>query len=316
MFARNFRLPITQSWTASVEQQLTKDVALHLAYVGSKSYHQTVNIDKNPGIYANGGNRTTYPNFSTITEDTSLGTASYNSLQVGIEKQISHGLELQSNFTWSKDLDISSWGNISFHSNLPNPFDIGFNRGIADLNMPLASTTNFVYTTPLLAGHSNLLKQLGGGWGISGIWTLQSGYPFGIAGGNGNNNSGSQQYEDRADYVFGQPYDVHRGNKTQWLTHYFNPSAFVSNQPGTFGDTGRNLFRGPGIKTADIGLMKEWRFNNERNNLEFRWEMYNAFNHPSFGIPDNSPTDPNFGQITSIGVIPPRVSQAALKMSF
>jgi hypothetical protein len=54
----------------------------------------------------------------------------------------------------------------------------------------------------------------------------------------------------------------------------------------------------------------------ERYALQFRWEMFNAFNHTSFGEPQTDPTSSNFGQITEIGPINPRVQQAALKVTF
>jgi Carboxypeptidase regulatory-like domain len=314
-FGPNFRLPMTQSWTGSIEQQLTNTMVLHLAYVGSRSFHQTIIVDRNPGIYATGGDRTTYPEFSSITADESIGTASYNSLQVGLEKQLSHGLEFGSNFTWSKTLDLTSWGNPSFGGGLPNPFDIGFNYGISNLNVPLVSVSHWAYTTPGLNGKNVYLRTIAGAWEVSGIWTFQSGFPLTINGGDGNNNSESQQYGDRANYVPGQPYEVHRGSKANWLNQYFNRLAFVPNPPGTFGNTGKNILQGPGMNTADIALMKNWDFH-EKNNIQFRWEMYNAFNHPNFGKPDTTPTDPNFGQITGLGPIAPRVMQAAIKVSF
>jgi hypothetical protein len=170
-----------------------------------------------------------------------------------------------------------------------------------------------VYTTPSLR-HGNLLeKNALGAWEFSIISTLQSGQPFGISGGDGNNNSLSLQYGDRADLT-GQPYEVHQGGKTQWLTHYFNPAAFTINAPGTFGTSGRNILQGPGINTADAAIIKNWQF--ERYGLQFRWEMFNAFNHASFGLPNSDPSSGNFGQITAIGPIAPRVMQGALKVSF
>jgi hypothetical protein len=315
-FSPNFKLGITQSWNFTVEQQFTQDLALHMSYVGSQSYHQAVAIDLNPGI---NNVRTSYTTFGQILEDTTAGTASYHSLQIGLEKRLSHSLQVQSNFTWSKSIDLASTGNISQGGvPLPDPFSLRFNRGISDLNVPYISVTNFVYTTPALKGWNGFARAALGEWEVSAIWTFQSGTPFGIQGGNGNNNSGALQasgpYGDRAN-VTGQPFNVHQGGRTQWLQQYFNRSAFTPNPVGTFGNSGKNILVGPGIDTGDVALIKNWRVR-ETDQLQFRWEMFNAFNHPSFGLPDTSPTDSNFGQITTIGAIPPRVMQAAIKFSF
>jgi hypothetical protein len=313
VFAQNFKLPITQSWNLSVEQQLGRDYAVHLAYVGSETFHQSAKVDQNPGFYQFGGNRILYPDFSNIGMDSSIGTASYNALQVGFEKQVSNGLRFQSNFTWSKVLDLSSAG--TFADQLADPFDIGFAHGISSLNVPLSSVSNFVYRTPGLAGHNAILRNALGGWEISGIVTFQSGNPFSISGGNGDNNSEAQQDGDRGDYVPGQSVETHKGDKSNWLAHYFNPLAFTTNPPGTFGDTGKNFLQGPGINTADAAIAKNWRIE-AGYQLQFRWEMYNALNHPSFGLPSADPSSGNFGQITSIGNIAPRVQQGALKLTF
>ncbi len=325
VFSRDFKLGATQSWNLSVEQQFGSNLALHLAYVGSESYHQALPIDQNPGIY-NAGNavlsglRTTYPAFGQILQLTSAGTASYNSLQVGIDKRLSHNLQFQSNFTWSRTEDTFSAASLSFSGAVADPFDLRFNYGISDLNTPLISVTNFVYTTPDLPGHNILLRQAVGGWEVSGIYTMQSGTPFGIGGGNGDSNSGSQQGADRADFAPGYTRAIaagslRQGGRSQQLARYFNPAAFTTNAPGTFGNTPRNLFQGPGINTADLGLMKNWTYR-ERYIVQLRWEMFNAFNRPNFANPSNDPTSGNFGQITTIGPIPPRVQQAALKVTF
>ncbi len=315
VFASNFRASMTQSWNLSVDQEFSQQVVLHLAYVGSESYHLATILDENPGIYANQGLRTTYSNFSNIYEETSLGTSPYHSLQVGLEKRFSHGLQAKSNFTWSKVQDLSATGNLAVQGGLPNPFDIRFNRGISQLNVPYVSTTNFVYTSPSLNGMNRVVRNALGDWEISAITTLQSGQPFGIQGGNGGDNSGSQQYGDRADVVPGVMAQVHQGSKQNWLNHYVSADSFQPNAPGTFGNSGRNPFTGPGIATTDAALAKNFTF--ERGvALQFRWEMFNAFNRTSFGLPNTDPTSANFGQIVNIGVIPPRVMQAGLKLKF
>ena len=313
-FSRNFKLGVTQSWNASVEQQFPGELALHLAYVGSESYHQSTPLDLNPGIYANQSGRSTYPLMGPILEMMTAGTASYHSLQASLSKHLSHGLQFQTNFTWSKTVDLSSIPSLAWTGGIANPLDIGFNRGISSVNFPLISITDFIYQTPALKDSGYLMRNILGQWEISGIWTMQSGQPFGIVGGDGNNNSEALQYGDRADLT-GQRYEAHQGGKSHWLYQYFNPAAFAINAPGTFGDSPRNLLQSPGTNTADIGIDKNWEMH-ERYRLQFRWEMFNAFNRPSFGIPNNDPSSGNFGQITSIGVTPPRVMQGALKLTF
>ncbi|MGD0510126.1 MAG: hypothetical protein ABSA27_20175, partial [Terriglobales bacterium] len=317
IFAQNFHLGITQSWNVSVEHAVGQNMVVRLAYVGGESYHQSVVIDQNPGIYANGKNRTTYPSFQAILTDFSLGTSSYNALQLGVERHLTRGLQFQSNFTWSKTLDTVSSGNVSFGTqNLPDPFDIGYNRGISSLNIPFIWVSNLVYTTPLLSSENQFMRQALGGWELSGILTWQSGYPSGIAGGY-NDNSGSLQGGDRADVVPGKSFNVRPGNKSQWLNEYFNVNAFTANANGTFGDSGKNLFQGPPISTMDLAFAKNWTIV-EGYRLQFRWEMFNALNHPSFSNPDNNVGDAggNYGKVTSQGPIAARVMQAGLKFTF
>jgi hypothetical protein len=316
-FSKDFKLGITESWNFSVEQQLTRALALHLAYVGSQSYHQAVVVDANAGGAGAGqasGVRP-YSNFGTILVDSSIGTSPYHSLQVGLEQRSFHGLSFQSNFTWAKVEDLASSGNISFASGIPDPFNIKWNKGISDLNVPLASVTNFVYQTPALNGMNPIAKQIFGSWQISSIYTMQSGKPFGINGGNGNNNAGSLQGGDRADVVAGQSAWSHNGGRSTWMKQYFNTAAFTTNATGTFGNSGRNIFRRPYVNYADSALGKNISYH-ERYQLQLRFELFNTFNHASYGTPDNTPTDGTFGQITGDGDEPSRVGQVSAKFSF
>jgi hypothetical protein len=169
---------------------------------------------------------------------------------------------------------------------------------------------------PELRGHNLLARQILGGWELSGIYDWISGSGFTIGGGaNGGNNSFADQGKDRADRVPGQALKVKQGSRSQWLTEYFNTAAFRPNAVGTFGDSGKNIMRGPHTTWGDAGISKNWRFR-ERYGVQFRWEMFNVFNHPSFGKPGSTLTWGNFGQISSTGSEPPRVMQGALKVTF
>ena len=313
IFANDLHMPITESWNLSVEHQFKENFLLRLAYVGSQAYHLALNLDENPGI---NGVRTTYPNFGNILAASGIGTESYHALQASFEKRFDHGLQFQTNFTWSKNIDTASAGNPTYGYPLADPFDLSWNRGISDLNNPYVSVTNFVYRSPALTGWNEALKQALGSWEISAIYTMQAGPPFSISGGDGNDNSGSLEMGDRGDVVPGVPWEVRKGSRSQWLQHYMNPAAFTVNAQGTFGNSGRNIIRAPGINSADSALAKNWRVM-DRYELQFRWEMFNTFNHTSFGGPAADPSSPlTFGQITGVGAIPPRVMQGALKFKF
>ena len=107
-------------------------------------------MDKNPGIYATGGGRSTYPDLGQILFNESAGTANYNGLQATLEQRLSHGLQFQSNFTWSKLIDTSSSANIAFGYQLAyDPFDLRLSRGPSLVNFPFIWVTNFIYTSPL-----------------------------------------------------------------------------------------------------------------------------------------------------------------------
>jgi len=319
VFASNYKLGITQSWNVSIEQQFGKTLALHMAYVGAESYHQATTVEQNPGNNDPNsplfGQRYLHTNFSQIKQVQDGGTSHYSSLQVGLEKRLSYGFQVQSNFTWSRTTDVGGSGDPQFESSVSDPLDIHHDYGLSSLNYPLVSVTNFIYQAPKFTGFNPLIRNTLGGWELSGLFTAQSGSPFTMNGGEGNNNSGFLVGQDRADVVPGVNPGIRQGSKPNWLGHYINPAAFTPNALGTPGDSQKFAYRVPPIRTMDAAIIKNWEYQ-QRYKLQFRLEMFNAFNHPSFGQPDSNAGDANFGQITSIGVIPARVMQGGLKLNF
>ena len=321
-FAPNLKLGVTESWNLSLEQQLGKYNAIHIAYVGSESYHQATTVDINPGVPLGVG--VTVPaqgtlransSFSQILQVQDGGTARYESLQAGIEHKFSHGLQFQSNFTWSKTMDVGGSGDPDFESSVSNPLDIRHDFGTSSLNVPLVSVSYGRYKGPTFSGRNFFMKNILGGWEVSAIYTMESGEPFGINGGQGRNRSGFDIGQDRADRVPGVPLKVRQGGKSNWLNNYFNQAAFTLNQYGTPGNSEKFLMQSPPVRTMDSAFIKNFSYKN-RLLTQFRWEMFNALNTPSYGSPDNNPDDSNFGQISGIGPIAPRVMQAALKITF
>ena len=105
---------------------------------------------------------------------------------------------------------------------------------------------------------------------------------------------------------------------------YFNTSLFSPEIVGTLGNSQRRFFSGPGLNNWDMALLKDTAIR-EGMNLEFRAELFNAFNHAQFGQPDGNINDtqkvPNTGErLTGFGTIqtanPPRIMQLSLKLLF
>ncbi len=92
-----------------------------------------------------------------------------------------------------------------------------------------------------------------------------------------------------------------------WKTHTFDKKPDLVEV---------RVLKGPGTVSADAAIMKNWEIL-ERYRLQFRWEMFNALNHPSYALPATDPSAPSsFGQITATGNVPARVMQGGLKLTF
>jgi hypothetical protein len=346
-FGRTFKAGKTQAWNASVEQQLSNVMAMRIAYVGSESYHQSYVQDDNFAGYSYCTSYTAancpapalaakpvapYSNFSGILEYDSGATASYQSLQATFQRHMAHGLQAQSSFTWQKTIDVASSANIAASQDgIDNPKNLRWSRGVSSASIPFAWVTNFVYQSPELKGQSILMREILGGWELSPIATWESGSPFSINGGSSQAAYGEPGYgsgclqfcsTDRADRVPGVPLKVRQGGRSKWTQQYFNPAAFTVRHDGTFGNSGRDIIYGPPGFNVDAALMKNWTIL-ERYQLQFRFELFNAFNHPIMTTPDETVGDACFAQINcgnggfgGVGSQLQREGQAALKFTF
>jgi hypothetical protein len=223
-----------------------------------------------------------------------------------------HGLQFTDNYTWAHNIDIESSGTGINTGYLQNPGCVECNRGNSKINIPQTFVANFVYETPALAGWNRGAKLALGGWQLSGIYRAASGAPFTIF--CGCTTSWQYGAQDHPDFASGVT-SVHQNPGS--LDHYLVASDFVIPQQGSSGNVGRNPgVYAPGINTWDLGLSKNFRFT-ERFRLQFRWEMYNAFNRVTFDRPNQYVTSSAFGQITSTNpAFPARVMQGALKFYF
>ncbi len=328
--ARNRPDAYVENYFFSVQQQLSKNTLLDIAYVGNHGVHLEGFINANQEIPANGFARP-YPKWpSDITEALNEFFSNYNSLQVRYEQRFVGGLTLLNSFTWEHSLDNAS---ASLEGNTPSPQD-GFNLHAdysqSDYNLPVANVTSLVYELPFghgrqfLSGANGAEDAVLGGWQISAINTAQAGTPFNLGYGPNSAQAVSPQIqatyrglnEYRPDIVPGQSITQgtsHRVANTG-VVNYINYAAFVippfkdasGNILSPFGNASRNPGRTPVFNETDLDLNKTFNTPVENMKIQFRAEAYNVFNHTNFYLPSSiSGSQPTATQTLGTGAVAP-----------
>jgi hypothetical protein len=178
-----------------------------------------------------------------------------------------------------------------------------------------------VYESPFGKGKSMLAQGVPaailGGWQVSGVLQLQTGFPYTInyKGDPVNIGGGSGGILIRPNYVVnanGQNVDPNLPSGQRTTSEWFNTAAFV--QPiASFGNVGRNSMVGASMTNLDVTLARNFSLA-ERHNLQFRAEFFNLANHPNYNLIGRVVNDPTFGIVQN--QLPPRQIQLALKYSF
>jgi hypothetical protein len=314
------RTAYVDQWTAGVQRTLTSNLVLEASYVGSQSHklrrEASVNVPI-PGPGSPSNNRP-FPAFGFIQYPDNETNANYNAFQLRLEKRFSQGLTVLSGFTYSKSIDNSSGvrpgaGDIL---QMNNPYNIGSGeRGLSAFNSTFRWVTSGFYQLPFgrkarfLANSGSFVNALVGNWQFGGIFTLQTGMPLTALDGKDILNTGGTGIAERPDATGVSP---QLANPT--VNDWFNKAAFAYNAPYIYGNDGRNNIIGPGIIETDLSLTKTIKAT-ERLGAELRWEVFNAANHPIFGVPNATLFSAAYGQISST-VIDSRQMQVALRVTF
>ena len=329
----SYQTPRMYNWNLGIERQLPSSILVRAAYVGSRGSHlkETIAFNVSP---VGGGmprlNAIAGPNVFATTNNGPTQAALdinsvYHSLQLSAEKRMSHGLTILGNYTWSKSIDdLPNGGGVAdvgadTVSARPwdDPLRHQFDRGPSDFDHTHRFVASYVWQLPGLSSANGLLRRTLGEWQLSGLVSAQTGRPFLVV--SGNNNSGTQIGQDRANLV-GNPYGSGACAKiTTSCVSWLNPASFQQNPSGTFGNIGKGSFRLPGSYAWDMGLFKNFSLT-ERWKLQFRAEFFNVFNRANFTTDSTSLT--NFQKVTasSFGAVQeaadPRIGQLALKLFF
>jgi len=190
------------------------------------------------------------------------------------------------------------------------PGDLRFDYGVSREDVPHNLKVSNVWQLPN-TGAGGVLRQVVNDWMLNTIVSWQSGFPFSIASGRDNSFTGINR--DRADFVGGNADLGSDRPHGEMVASYFDISKFVPNAIGTFGNSGKNMLRGPKYFNTDVALVKVLNVTN-RIGLQVRAEFFNIFNNVNFNAPNNNVSSAQFGRITS--ALDPRILQFGLKLLF
>ncbi len=278
-------------WNVQLDHQLTNNMALNIAYVGTKMTHLATPYNSN-AVPLNAATSSTrlFPNLGSVTTYAFIGSGTYNGLQTRLTQRFSKGLQFTAAYTWSHTIDNSNGafsatgggGRIFVDAN--GNAMLSLNNGNSDNDIRHYFVFSSMYSLPFGRGQefgSHMPKALDyafGGWQWNNIVTLASGAPFDLQM-NGTPNN-------RPDLT--GPASVSWGNGV--LTVKGNFSAPPTNAAGVFtrpGTLGRNTLYGPGLHTWDMSIFKDFALT-ERVKSQFRWEVFNLMNTPQYYYGSNS----------------------------
>lgn len=245
-----------------------------------------------------------FPEYCSVYEsEPAVGTSSYRALEVTYKHRWHSGLDINLSYTWSRFMDdvqgASGWAFPGSGTSNINSYNLASDYSVDASNIPHRFVGSYVYELPFGKGKpfgsswSRSIDSVLGGWAWSGILTAESGLPISIQPAVNNVGFGFNQ---RPNVVTG----VSPIPQNQSINDWLNAAAFSQPAAYTFGDAPRffSNIHGPKYFGWDMGIQKWWNVT-ESKRIQFRFEMFNALNHPDFFQPDTNLGDLNFGKITS-----------------
>lgn len=279
------RTPYVLQYELNIQRQIDQSTVVEVGYFGSGShflqrFHNLNNPVPGTGAVAL---RIPWPELNPIQHPEGDVDANYQSLAGKLTRRLSKGLTYLVSYTYSKSLDDGS-GIRSFaqDSGIQNSACVRCERARASFDQRQRLVTSILYELPAGKGHrlfnSGIGNQLLGGWQVSSIITSASGSPLGV--GDGTDRSGT----NLASRPNATGQSVNLDSSLRSSRQWFNLAAFTRAPVGTFGNVGRNVATGPPVLSWDFSAMKRFEIN-ESSYLQFRFEAFNAANHPNLADP-------------------------------
>jgi hypothetical protein len=343
----------TVEYNLNVLYALGRGYLLEVGYVGTSSTHRSGQVEFDQAALAspqnpvNGETSNSIANAALrmpiqgVSEGSlftdSVFVANYNALQVSVTRQMQHGFQFQSSYTWSKNLDEvnGETGTDVFELQLPtnDQHHLHTSYGLAGDDRDQRVVFNFTWQVPKLKQAPRLARYVLDDWDFSGIGVFQAGIPLSVFDGNAGSVYALLGGEVRAERTGSNP-STHGSLFSRVQNTYLDAAAFTrapeapngtSLADQDFGNSGVGLVRGPGQHNVDMAVERVFPIKGG-SNFRFRAEAYNLTNTPQFANPGtylgytdatqlNPVASSTFGKITST-VTNPRIIQFAAKYQF
>lgn len=327
-------LPQVMNFSFSVQRDIGFGTLLDVGYVGSLGRHLYWRRDINPiAMGANFDPRnfdSTQPGrplppaflrpiqgYNNINMIEGGGSSNYHSLQVSAKRRFQRGVEFGFAYTWSKALDFNDADGDTISPLVPLRV---WHYGLAGFDRTHVVNINYIWDLPQRNWSFKPAGAVFNGWQVSGISGFSSGQPLGIGFTTTTaiDITGTPSQGART-VITGNPV-LPKSERT--FSRNFRTDVFRLPATGTVGTAAKTVIRGPGINNWDVALFKNFPLA-EKVRLQFRWELYNAFNHTQFAGLDTtarfdtangSQINTRFGEFTSARL--PRQMQLALRLFF
>jgi len=307
-------LPVTYQWNFNIEHELPGSFLFEVGYVGNRGLHYPNRWDANQARpvedLANPTpvqSRRPYQDVGFVSGNTSRAWSNYNALTVRLERRFTKGFGILGTYTWSKAMGIREHDNYT----VMDINNIRHNYGPVN-DYTHNSVISYVWELPFgpgkryLGGTHGVAGRLVGGWQVNGITNFRSGNALELS------SPVSSLLGNRAS---NKPDRLANGNLPPGQRKpelWFDTDAFVDPPQGRYGNAGSGIIRGPGYVNWDLSLFNNIKLTEDKT-LQFRFELFNAFNKVNWGDPGTS-TGWGFGMITWSQ--PAREIQFGLKFIF
>jgi hypothetical protein len=294
------KTPYVDQYELVVERQLNDTTALEVSYLATEGHklQRWINLANQPvpGT-APIADRSPFPEFGLFQGAANVGYSHYDSLGMKLTRRYSQGLTVLGSYTLSKSTDNGS-GIRTLGTDPLNPqnsYCLSCEDGPSVFDQRHRFVASVVYDLPFGPDrrylNSGPLSRVIGGWKVTSVVTLASGFPLTVSAGEDTANIGNCCRPNR-------DFSVDTKIDDPTIDRWFNTAAYSRAPNGTFGTAGRSEVIGPGIKNWDFSASKEFHFT-QGTYVEFRIEAFNFLNHPNWGEPNTTFSNVAFGRINS-----------------